>query len=109
MSSQHEAADVQSAAAAVVEQLSDYGKLDNIVEAVKHPKKPPPEAPEGITTRRLILASFWAVVIFLGLPLWWHTTTVYRANLPSDSMNAWANGEVCLFSRRKRPTLTMTV
>lgn len=57
-------------------------------------KQPPPEAQESITNRRLILLSFWAVAVFLGLPIWWKTTTVYRAPLPLQPMLDWADGKV---------------
>ncbi|KAJ1948909.1 GPI transamidase component, partial [Dispira parvispora] len=39
--------------------------------------------------RRLVLASVCAV-IFLGLPLWWKATAVYRADLPVDRIESWA-------------------
>jgi phosphatidylinositol glycan class S len=58
-------------------------------------KTPPPERPESIRQRSLIILSFWAVVIFLGLPLWYKTTTIYRAKLPLGQMMEWAEGRVC--------------
>jgi phosphatidylinositol glycan class S len=66
------------------------------VEALNQKKSPPPEHPESIWRRRYIILSFWAVVIFLGLPIWWKTTTVYRASLPLQQMLDWADGNVCL-------------
>lgn len=66
----------------------------NMVDAVNVQKEPPPETAESILSRRLILLSFWAVAIFLGLPIWWKTTTVYRAPLPLQSMLDWADGKV---------------
>lgn len=57
-------------------------------------KEPPPEKPAHILRRSLILASFWFVVLCLGVPIWWNTTTIYRANLPLDQMMDWANGKV---------------
>ncbi|KAK5822192.1 phosphatidylinositol-glycan biosynthesis class S protein, partial [Linnemannia elongata] len=39
-------------------------------------------------TRRMVILSVWAVVL-LGLPLWWKTTRVYRAELPYDSIDQW--------------------
>ncbi|KAF2404296.1 hypothetical protein EJ06DRAFT_546226 [Trichodelitschia bisporula] len=33
-------------------------------------KSPPPASPGEILTRRLVLFSFWAVILFLGLPDW---------------------------------------
>ena len=57
-------------------------------------RQPPPEKPESIRQRTFIIVSFWAVVIFLGLPLWWKTTTIYRAQLPLEQMLDWAEGRV---------------
>lgn len=64
------------------------------VDAVNLKRQPPPEDTESIWIRRLVILSFWAVVIFLGLPVWWKTTTVYRANLPVQEMLDWADGRV---------------
>lgn len=64
------------------------------VSAIAMQKKPPPETPDAIRLRMLVIASFWAIVLFLGLPIWWRTTTVYRANLPLKQMNDWAGGQV---------------
>jgi phosphatidylinositol glycan class S len=68
----------------------------NIVEASNIQKQPPPETTESIWMRRWILFSFWAVAIFLGLPVWWKTTTVYRAPLPLNQMLEWGDGKVFL-------------
>ena len=57
-------------------------------------KKPPPESSETLRVRSLVIASFWAVVIFLGLPIWWWTTSIYRARLPLQEMLEWADGKV---------------
>lgn len=57
--------------------------------------EPPPETVASVWTRRYIVLSFWLIVILLGLPLWWTTTMVYRANLPLDAMTAWAAGSRC--------------
>lgn len=65
----------------------------NVAEAKK---EPPPEKPEEIRMRSFVLLSFWAIIIFLGLPIWWKTTTIYRANLPLDQMMDWADGRVSL-------------
>jgi phosphatidylinositol glycan class S len=64
------------------------------VDAANIKKEPPPESIESISTRRYILLSFWAVAIILGLPIWWKTTTVYRAPLPLQPMLDWADGKV---------------
>ncbi len=57
-------------------------------------RNPPPEHREGIRVRSLVIASFWAVVIFLGLPIWLWTTSIYRARLPLREMTDWADGKV---------------
>jgi phosphatidylinositol glycan class S len=64
------------------------------VEQAGKRKEPPPERPEGIRKRLLVIFSFWAIVLFLGLPIWWRTTTIYRARLPLDQMMDWAEGRV---------------
>jgi hypothetical protein len=66
----------------------------NAVDAVKKHKEPPPDTRENIFRRRMILLSFWAVALFFGLPVWWKTTTVYRAPLPLNQMLEWADGKV---------------
>ena len=67
----------------------------NAVSVTKAKKEPPPEKPQEIRMRSFVLLSFWAIIIFLGLPIWWRTTTIYRANLPLDQMMDWADGRVC--------------
>ncbi len=57
-------------------------------------KAPPPETPKDVRTRRLVIAAFWSVIIIAGLPLWWQTTTIYRAALPLGQMMDWAEGKV---------------
>jgi GPI-anchor transamidase subunit S len=54
----------------------------------------PPEKPEAIRTRTRVILAFWVVIIFFGLPMWWKTTSVYRASLPLDEMMSWAEGKV---------------
>ncbi|KAF5519469.1 GPI transamidase component GPI17 [Colletotrichum aenigma] len=58
-------------------------------------KAPPPEKPSDVSRRSLVILSFWAIVLFLGLPIWWMTTTIYRANLPLSGMADWADGKAC--------------
>ncbi|KAI2626803.1 phosphatidylinositol-glycan biosynthesis class S protein [Xylaria nigripes] len=58
-------------------------------------RPPPPEKSSHIFRRSLIIASFWLVVLCLGVPIWWQTTSIYRANLPLDQMMSWADGTVC--------------
>ncbi|KAK2783127.1 GPI transamidase component [Onygenales sp. PD_10] len=55
----------------------------------------PAEKPEATRTRTLVIAAFWAVIIFLGLPMWWKTTSIYRARLPLEEMKDWADGKAC--------------
>ena len=57
-------------------------------------QRPPPERPEKVRTRGLVIASFWAIVIFLGIPVWLWTTSIHRARLPLNEMLAWAGGKV---------------
>ncbi|RAK92206.1 hypothetical protein BO79DRAFT_235521 [Aspergillus costaricaensis CBS 115574] len=59
------------------------------------PRLPPPEKPEAIRTRFKVIAAFWAVIIFLGFPIWWKTTSIYRASLPVPEMIDWADGKTC--------------
>jgi len=75
---------------------------NRVVDAINKKKQPPPESPESIRTRKLVILSFWAVVIFIGLPVWWKTTTVYRADLPLQEMLDWADGKVYNRSNIKR-------
>jgi phosphatidylinositol glycan class S len=39
-------------------------------------------------TRRIILASIWSIVLFLGLPWWLWTTQIHRAELPLEAIDA---------------------
>lgn len=55
---------------------------------------PPPEKPEAIWTRSKVIMAFWAVIFFLGFPIWWKTTSIYRARLPFQEMIDWADGKV---------------
>ncbi|POS83859.1 hypothetical protein EPUL_004027 [Erysiphe pulchra] len=58
-------------------------------------KDPPPETLECVRNRRLIILSFWVIIVTIGIPIWWTTTAIYRASLPIDQMLDWANGKVC--------------
>ncbi|KAA6407516.1 MAG: GPI transamidase component PIG-S [Lasallia pustulata] len=58
-------------------------------------KSPPPESSTSIYTRSLVIISFWLVVVCLGLPTWWWTTSIYRARLPLQEMLEWADGKAC--------------
>lgn len=63
-------------------------------EAVNARRHPPPESKQSLWLRRFVILSFWTVVIFLGLPVWWKTTAIYRAELPLQDMMDWADGKV---------------
>ncbi|KAB8298770.1 hypothetical protein EYC80_000945 [Monilinia laxa] len=76
---------------------------ENAVTAVNKRKEPPPEKPESIRMRTQVILSFWAIVILFGLPIWWGTTTIYRAPLPLDQMTDWAEGRAC------RPVFPLTI
>ncbi|KKK24276.1 hypothetical protein ARAM_004399 [Aspergillus rambellii] len=53
----------------------------------------PPESPSAIQTRTKVIAAFWAVILFLGFPIWWQTTSIHRATLPIQDMMEWAGGK----------------
>lgn len=72
-----------------------------LASTAKPAKKPPQENPQSIHLRTLVILSFWAIVIFLGLPVWLWTTSIYRARLPLQNMLDWAHGKV---SARKLET-----
>ena len=57
-------------------------------------KKPPPESSDSVRVRSLVVASFWAIAVCLGLPIWWWTTSIPRARLPLKEMLEWADGKV---------------
>ena len=74
---------------------SPASHLDNAADPSTQ-KQPPPEKPSDIRRRGAVILSFWLIVGLLGLPIWWYTTTIYRANLPLDEMMEWADGKVCM-------------
>jgi len=53
-----------------------------------------PTLPE-LRQRGQVIFSFWTVVLFLGLPLWYITTSISRAPLPLNQMTAWSEGKEC--------------
>ncbi|KAK2822990.1 hypothetical protein FQN49_007582, partial [Arthroderma sp. PD_2] len=63
-------------------------------ESVVH-RGAPPEKPEAIRTRSLVVLTFWLIILLLGLPMWWKTTSIYRAKLPLSEMENWATGKSC--------------
>jgi phosphatidylinositol glycan class S len=73
--------------------------------AAQTKKQPPPEKPSDIRRRTHIILSFWLIVLCLGLPIWWKTTTIYRADLPLQEMLDWSDGKVCadIASLRQQP------
>ncbi|OAA36830.1 Phosphatidylinositol-glycan biosynthesis class S protein [Metarhizium rileyi] len=58
-------------------------------------KQPPPEKPMETRRRTHVILSFWFIVLILGLPIWWKTTSIYRADLPLERMLQWADGKAC--------------
>ncbi|KAJ5719747.1 Phosphatidylinositol-glycan biosynthesis class S protein [Penicillium malachiteum] len=56
---------------------------------------PPPETSEAVQTRFRVIAAFWAVIVLLGFPIWWKTTSIYRAHLPIQEMVDWDEGKIC--------------
>ncbi|MCJ1243860.1 GPI transamidase component [Trapelia coarctata] len=66
-------------------------------------KTPPPEPAKDIHVRSLVIFAFWAIVIFLGLPVWWWTTSIHRSRLPLQEMLEWADGKAC------RPTFPLQI
>lgn len=85
---------VETTESLAAQSTTDDAQTRNMVSAVLHPKAPPAESLHSVRVRRLVVGSFWTVVLLLGLPLWWYTTTVYRAELPVADMQAWATGQV---------------
>ncbi|RUS21025.1 hypothetical protein BC937DRAFT_93809 [Endogone sp. FLAS-F59071] len=54
----------------------------------------PPLTSSADPTRLPVILSFWLVII-LGLPFWWKTTEVYRAQLPFADIDQWASRQAC--------------
>lgn len=44
---------------------------------------PPTRVISVLPERRVVVTSIMAIILLLGLPLWWTTTRVYRAQLPT--------------------------
>jgi hypothetical protein len=66
-----------------------------VAHALNTQKQPPPETPAARWIRRIVVLSFLAVFLLLGLPVWYKTTSIYRADLPLGSMIDWSEGKVC--------------
>lgn len=43
-----------------------------------------------LSTRRAATISFW-IVIILGIPFWWKSTSLERLALPRDQVSYWEN------------------
>jgi phosphatidylinositol glycan class S len=76
--------------AVVIPSLADIATMG----ASSAKRGPPAEKPEAARMRSLVISAFWAVLVFLGLPMWWKTTSIYRARLPLHDMIEWADGKV---------------
>jgi len=48
-------------------------------------------------TRRVILLSYW-IVVLLAIPLWWSTTSIERLSLPYSRLYLQRNREVLHFN-----------
>ncbi|KAK4223965.1 phosphatidylinositol-glycan biosynthesis class S protein [Podospora fimiseda] len=66
-----------------------------VTNATSELKQPPAEKPSDIRRRGYVILSFWLIVLLLGLPIWWKTTTIYRADLPLQEMLDWSDGKAC--------------
>jgi GPI-anchor transamidase subunit S len=61
-----------------------------------------PTAPlVDLASRRILVLSFWAILL-LGLPFWWHTTTIERLALPKGQVEAWKSQEVSYSAELQR-------
>ena len=63
----------------------------------------PVESPREAKLKSKVIWSFWVVILLLGFPTWWATTSIYRAALPTESMLAshddlWYSIPICLES-----------
>lgn len=78
------------------------------VDVASPSQGPPPEAKQSLWSRRHVILSFWLVAVLLGLPIWWKTTAIYRAELPLQIMMDWAEVKVGDF-RGECPALPINV
>ena len=89
--------------------LEQKGVASNGQPGHSKPQKPSP-LPEPSTvqwTRRWIIFAFWTIVICFGLPHWIRTTSTYRAALPLEQMDAWANAQTCKLNYPIRISLSV--
>jgi phosphatidylinositol glycan class S len=68
--------------------------------SVEARKTAPPEKPESTRIRTRVVFSFWAIILFLGVPVWLKTTSIYRAALPLQDMLDWAESAVRFYSHQ---------
>lgn len=73
---------------------SSLDPIDETAPASAVHRNAPPEKPETVRRRSLIVLTFWLIILLLGLPMWWQTTSIYRAKLPLNEMENWAAGKV---------------
>lgn len=86
--------DIDGSSSQIVDQSSEATKQPAEASPSNAPKQPPPEKPSDARRRTWVVLSFWSVVLFFGLPIWWITTSIYRAPLPVTEMLQWADGKV---------------
>ncbi|KAI9755619.1 MAG: GPI transamidase component [Lichina confinis] len=85
---------VDDAEATSKSSVDPFGPSTNAILASAR-KQPGPERPEDVRRRQWVILSFWVIVVFLGLPVWRWTTSIYRAKLPLQEMMEWADGKAC--------------
>lgn len=51
---------------------------------------PGPESFQAPSIRRWITLSYWTIIL-LGIPYWWHSTTIERHSLPLHDIEQWQN------------------
>lgn len=71
-------------------------------------KGSPLERPQDVRLRTIVVLSFWALILFVGVPMWWQTTSIHRAQLPLPEMLRWADGQVNAHSIFSDSLLTST-
>lgn len=94
MDSQNMAAAIGQGESSDEDVRADSGSSTTKMAPTQARKKPPQETPEASRLRSKVVLSFWAVIVVLGLPMWWQTTSIYRAKLPIQQMLDWSEGLV---------------
>ena len=82
------------AAATAADAVSVAANDGSVPTPAKARKQPPLEQPEAVRLRTWVIVAFWALIVLVGLPMWWQTTSIYRASLPIVGMLAWSEGKV---------------